>query len=615
MQLQPEPRDGLEWDISGLDPEPRWARQPCLDAVSQVCRRVLGLGLEDRCNIAFHAEGAFNKLYLVESPRGSSLLRVSLPVEPKNKTRGEWTTLQWIRTMTHVPVPKVIAFNDSQDDEIGFEWILMELMPGVSANLRWRKMTMIEKTRLVEQIAEFQSQLFRSSFQESKFRSIGTLSDDGIPKPTGWNPKPGRMVYRIFFWGDNFNYDVPRGPFRSSHDWLSACLDLVNQKQTDILDKEEDEDILEEAQDCLRVATRLKALLPKIFPPLQNPTEPTVIWHDGLSLSNILIDEDTAKITALVDWECVSCQPLWVAAQMPKFLDGPRREEEPQRDNYGDASDADPKFDELDNEGKTILYWIHLMEYEQTQLRKVYAAKMRALWPQWETGAEYGSLKADFLGALLRARGAVSQHSIPVAFDDLHQKERKQLGPTGVFPPFRPPDSDTDHDDDDIPDPFRLDSSSASNNATLSPGIIAAIVVSVLVFFALLIALFTVLHHRRRKAQQKQGIAMKEESLVSTPTNTTRTSREAGIGAGIRGGELEAVSVSGALDPPPPYPFEEAEVVHELAGHYTSGRSESGSGREQEEEEEEEEGEEELGSHATITDGMEPGRHSGSGSV
>jgi hypothetical protein len=30
-----------------------------------------------------------------------------------------------------------------------------------------------------------------------------------------------------------------------------------------------------------------------------------------------------------------------------------------------------------------------------TQLRKVYAAKMRELWPRWEEEVKYGSLKSD----------------------------------------------------------------------------------------------------------------------------------------------------------------------------------------------------------------------------
>jgi aminoglycoside phosphotransferase (APT) family kinase protein len=39
------------------------------------------------------------------------------------------------------------------------------------------------------------------------------------------------------------------------------------------------------------------------FPSPESLPKRTVIWHDDLSLSNILVDEGI--ITAVLDWECV----------------------------------------------------------------------------------------------------------------------------------------------------------------------------------------------------------------------------------------------------------------------------------------------------------------------
>ncbi|KAK3897084.1 hypothetical protein C8A05DRAFT_39364, partial [Staphylotrichum tortipilum] len=160
--------------------------------------------------------------------------------------------------MTQVPVPNVIAFDDSRDiNEIGFEWILMELIPGVSALTRWRKMSMDDKISLVEQNAELQSQLFRRSVEDSKFQSMGTLgSDNSTSESAVCDPKPGRIVSHIF-WGDHFEYDIPRGPFRSSHDWLSAYLGIICHEQAEILKNDDDEDTREDAEEWLRVATKL----------------------------------------------------------------------------------------------------------------------------------------------------------------------------------------------------------------------------------------------------------------------------------------------------------------------------------------------------------------------
>lgn len=94
------------------------------------------------------------------------------------------------------------------------------------------------KTALVENIDEHHAHLFRTS----AFRTIGTLKDD---TPT---TEPHRIVDTMFFWGPHIDDDVPRGPFRSSHDWLQAFVSLIVQDKTRALDEAEDEEDREEFQ-------------------------------------------------------------------------------------------------------------------------------------------------------------------------------------------------------------------------------------------------------------------------------------------------------------------------------------------------------------------------------
>ncbi|OQE35357.1 hypothetical protein PENCOP_c013G04850 [Penicillium coprophilum] len=67
-----------------------------------------------------------------------------------------------------------------------------------------------------------------------------------------------------------------------------------------------------------------------------------------------------------------------MANGMPEFLTGSTREEEPKREKYADetpeeAQAVGPAIEpDLDNEGKSEMYWVHLMEYETTQLRDLY---------------------------------------------------------------------------------------------------------------------------------------------------------------------------------------------------------------------------------------------------
>jgi hypothetical protein len=121
--------------------------------------------------------------------------------------------------------------------------------------------------------------------------------------------------------------------------------------------------------------------------------------------------------------------PRWVASQVPEFLRGAVREVRPDRDRYTDVdkgaeeSASDDLDDSLDNEGKTELYWIHLMEYEQTQLRKVYAARMRQLRPEWDIEVEEGALKVDFLGAVSRCGSGFYLRRIEYWVDAVERKE------------------------------------------------------------------------------------------------------------------------------------------------------------------------------------------------
>lgn len=399
-------QDGLAYDESGLDIVPLWTREPSLPAIENVCRLRLQIDSNESLNVSFHAEGAFNKLYLVKgSDDRSWLMRVSLPVCPHHKTRSEVATMKWVRENTDIPVPKVFDFDDSNANDIGFEWILMELMPGVTAYSRWRWLPMAQKVALTERIAECQAQLFRHRFPDACFRGIGNLHPVVGDQST---PEPGQMVTSELFMGNRIKYDVPRGPFRSSHDWLKSYLEIISRDCENISASTKDEDEKEEADDISGVARRLLGLLPKIFPSIQDPAERTVIFHHDMDLANILID-DQANLTAILDWECVSALPVWRSTRVPKFLWGRTREEEPVRESYADetppASPTSSKGkiaddDELDNEGKDSLYWMHLMDYDQTQLRKVYHDKMRSLWPDWELEIAESKLKFEFLDAV-----------------------------------------------------------------------------------------------------------------------------------------------------------------------------------------------------------------------
>lgn len=172
--------------------------------------------------------------------------------------------------------------------------------------------------------------------------------------------------------------------------------------------------------------------VPKVFPPSPSAAETTGLYHHDLHLNNILVS-DEGEITAVLDWECVSALPLWMATRPPKFLDEPVREEEPEPEMYADEtpqeSAADTEEGSVSGQEKKELYFIHLMEYEATLLRKVYHAKLKELWPGWPV--EENNAEVDFLQAVSLCDGPWGKR-VGIWADRLKRGEAIQLDVTGL---------------------------------------------------------------------------------------------------------------------------------------------------------------------------------------
>ncbi|KAL2188129.1 hypothetical protein L209DRAFT_750924 [Thermothelomyces heterothallicus CBS 203.75] len=184
------------------------------------------------------------------------------------------------------------------------------------------------------------------------------------------------------------------------------------------------------------------------------------------------------------------------------------------------------------------------------------------------------------------------------------------------FLPFHgPPDHDDDDDDDlgvDRDDIFPFDRDELRDGDDhLSGGTVAAIVVSLVVFFVVVGGLLAYLRHRRRRKGKETEVAMKEASAAS----------------GTAAAAASVAAPPGALDPPPPYDEVHGDSAPQPVGELPASEPRSaanvgvgaaavGLARRQEEqggEGEDEDDADAIGSHATITDGLAPGRHADAG--
>ncbi|KAL2196805.1 hypothetical protein P885DRAFT_37032 [Corynascus similis CBS 632.67] len=244
----------------------------------------------------------------------------------------------------------------------------------------------------------------------AQLRGIGNLFLDDTEESTSTTfsqksrPVPGssvqdrgsfrvqRIVSSEFIWDSHFHAEVSRGPFKSSKDWLLARLSLAEmdcrkheKDEGDGDDEDEDEDDLEELEHIMDIISRLRRHPDDFFPPPGSEPERTMIFHDDLSRQNILVNED-GNLTAVVDWECISTLPLWIACQIPPLLQGTPRNEEPVKTKY-----------QHDEDGNVVeLFWEHLDDYELTQLRRVFLEEMERLQPEWVEIFESSQRQRDF---------------------------------------------------------------------------------------------------------------------------------------------------------------------------------------------------------------------------
>jgi hypothetical protein len=75
-------------------------------------------------------------------------MRVTLPVDLYFKTLSEVGTIEFVRHNSQMLVPRIFA--SSYENELGFAWILMELMLGKPLADRWKVVSLTAKEELVK---------------------------------------------------------------------------------------------------------------------------------------------------------------------------------------------------------------------------------------------------------------------------------------------------------------------------------------------------------------------------------------------------------------------------------------------------------------------------------
>ena len=313
------------------------------------------------------AQGAFNRAYNITAEnkttgfRREFVFRIALPIYPYYKLESDVATTEFIRHTTTVPVPIIYAFDSCPNNELGFEWMLMEKVKGISLYDTWNKMAYSTKKGIAKTVADWVNQISRHKFD--KICSIYSRQRAGQMEFY-----MGPTLHNRLYEGDRLLYDIPRGPFESMQSYFDAVLksterhmndpkhsarheleaamhDGASQDSDDESSDESEqgegrseEDILLQADDTDRRNERrygvtkrdldilpdelrtYRDLLPKLCP-LLSPPEPmtTMLMHPDLSTPNIFVNESGTPV-ALIDWERARVEPTPLFNAVPHFL-------------------------------------------------------------------------------------------------------------------------------------------------------------------------------------------------------------------------------------------------------------------------------------------------------
>ncbi|KAI6100803.1 hypothetical protein EDD16DRAFT_1495601 [Pisolithus croceorrhizus] len=150
------------------------------------CLYQLGVAINSHFGNACHlkklVEGSYHEVYRVLWKDGTvlSVVHVAVPAFPKDKLESEVVTLKYLAAQTQITVPQVYAWNSDASNPIGAEYIIMQKMPGVSANMEWDTLLTSVKECTVLQVTEYLKAMFALCFDHAGSLYLSSPSNDNV---------------------------------------------------------------------------------------------------------------------------------------------------------------------------------------------------------------------------------------------------------------------------------------------------------------------------------------------------------------------------------------------------------------------------------------------------
>jgi hypothetical protein len=266
------------------------------------------------------------------------ILRISGSHLPGLKTENEIAIMRWLTHYIQIGhpaiprfVPDIIRSDYTRNNPIDCEYILMEIVPGVTASSVYDDMTDADKRLMIKNLA-----LIVTTIHQGDLNHIGGLSVHNEREGV-WHVVSGPVIELTFWMNPDINrYWGPRespstlnvsGPFSCYSDYVIAVLAKLTyaiQRHNAL------------ASLCYLVP-RLQALSDYARLPLNqeqlNETK-YILAHKDLHLGNIMWDPVEKRISGILDWEFASFVPafLWDPCKHCLWARGDLRSEKTQNE-------------------------------------------------------------------------------------------------------------------------------------------------------------------------------------------------------------------------------------------------------------------------------------------
>lgn len=365
-------------------------------AVTDLILRLLnknGLNLtETDVQLSSGFYGSFNRVFLISVRDRQYALRIAShgrdrwTAQDTQALMAEISTLALIEVHTNVPVPQVIDFDTTTNNELGATFTLLSLLPGLQAGQQWYDVGTLpsgitleyRRSGIIRSLArtcaklrvfEFESMgAIHPSFEDGDY-TVGsftcTLYNEDLSSPTYLIARDQLAIgpfeciekYRYEAFG---NATIENGPCDPVQKILSIALRCV--------------------QAACNAHEGQTPVVPKGGP--VERTEKFVLGHPDFNWQNLLTD-DYGNITGFLDWDGATTVPVWAGwASLPIWL----RQDWAADYEYPGADDA-------------------ISPVELLQHREYYKQCLKEAMPPGNDFLLWVNEKSPFLSALWKALG------------------------------------------------------------------------------------------------------------------------------------------------------------------------------------------------------------------